>query len=70
MLVKTNIPVDLFDREIYTWKIENPDHVNTPNDLIYIIYTSGTTGKPKGVTNVHRGTINRIVWMQNRYSFR
>jgi amino acid adenylation domain-containing protein len=66
--VETNIPViDLFDSEVYTGEIENPEHVNTPNDLIYIIYTSGTTGKPKGVMNVHTGTINRIVWMQNRY---
>ena len=57
--VEMNIPViDLFDEEVYTGETKNPEHVNTPNDLIYIIYTSGTTGKPKGVMIEHRGVIN------------
>ncbi len=57
--VRTNIPViDLFDKAIYTGEIGNPEHVNTPNDLIYIIYTSGTTGRPKGVMIEHDGIVN------------
>ena len=39
----------------------------TSNNLAYAIYTSGTTGSPKGVTITHRGIVNRIQWMNNRY---
>src|SRR4051794_15531315 len=27
---------------------QNPEHINTPDDLVYVIYTSGSTGVPKG----------------------
>lgn len=33
----------------------------------YLIYTSGSTGEPKGVINEHRGIVNRLRWMQERY---
>ncbi len=33
-------------------------------DSAYVIYTSGTTGQPKGVTNLHSGLLNRLLWMQ------
>ncbi|MDP3704829.1 MAG: amino acid adenylation domain-containing protein [Legionellaceae bacterium] len=36
--------------------------------LAYVMYTSGSTGKPKGVMVPHRGIINRISWMQAKYS--
>ncbi|MFJ4095174.1 amino acid adenylation domain-containing protein [Kitasatospora sp. NPDC089913] len=36
-------------------------------DLAYIIYTSGSTGRPKGVAIPHRGIVNRLLWMQDRY---
>ena len=60
--VEMNIPViDLFDENVYTGETKNPEHVNTPNDLIYIIYTSGTTGKPKGVMNQHKGRLIELI---------
>ncbi|HEX6755516.1 MAG TPA: amino acid adenylation domain-containing protein [Mycobacteriales bacterium] len=34
----------------------------------YLIYTSGSTGRPKGVPNAHRGIVNRLAWMQDRFS--
>ena len=37
------------------------------DNLSYVIYTSGSTGKPKGVMNTHRGIVNRLLWMQDRY---
>ncbi len=37
------------------------------DNLAYLIFTSGSTGKPKGVMNSHRGIVNRILWMQERY---
>ena len=57
--VETNIPIiDLFDGEVYTGETKNLEHVNKPNDLLYVIYTSGTTGKPKGVMIEHTGVVN------------
>ena len=38
-----------------------------PDNLAYVIYTSGSTGRPKGAMNTHRGIVNRLLWMQDRY---
>ncbi|HEV3456261.1 MAG TPA: amino acid adenylation domain-containing protein, partial [Thermoanaerobaculia bacterium] len=38
-----------------------------PDNLAYVIYTSGSTGKPKATMNSHRGIVNRLLWMQQRY---
>ncbi|WP_149038132.1 amino acid adenylation domain-containing protein, partial [Kitasatospora sp. MBT63] len=38
-----------------------------PDDPVYMIYTSGTTGRPKGCRNTHRGFVNRVRWMQDRF---
>ncbi|WP_055546111.1 non-ribosomal peptide synthetase [Streptomyces kanamyceticus] len=50
---------------------EEPDgpvaHGAGPDTLAYMIYTSGSTGQPKGVLNTHRGIVNRLLWMQDRY---
>ncbi|WP_437305959.1 amino acid adenylation domain-containing protein [Sorangium sp. So ce388] len=39
-----------------------------PDHLAYTIYTSGSTGRPKGAGNSHRGLLNRLQWMQERYA--
>jgi amino acid adenylation domain-containing protein len=39
----------------------------SPENLAYVIYTSGSTGRPKGTLNTHRGIVNRLDWMQERY---
>jgi amino acid adenylation domain-containing protein len=49
---------------------DNPKNLTKPDNLIYVIYTSGTTGKPKGVCNIHSGSVNRITWMQNEYKLK
>ena len=38
-----------------------------PDNACYAIYTSGSTGKPKGVLNLHKGIVNRLLWMQEAY---
>ncbi|GAA2598855.1 amino acid adenylation domain-containing protein [Actinomadura fulvescens] len=39
----------------------------SPDHAAYVIYTSGSTGRPKGVVNTHRGLLNRLLWMQERF---
>jgi amino acid adenylation domain-containing protein len=38
-----------------------------PHDLAYVIYTSGSTGQPKGVMIDHRGALNTIVDINQRF---
>ncbi|HKH47321.1 MAG TPA: amino acid adenylation domain-containing protein, partial [Thermoanaerobaculia bacterium] len=45
----------------------NPSGHTLPAHLAYVIYTSGSTGRPKGTLNSHRGIVNRLLWMQERY---
>ncbi len=39
----------------------------TPDHPAYVIYTSGSTGRPKGAVIPHRGIVNRLCWMQDRF---
>lgn len=57
------------DNSFYTSNIENPPHVNKPDDLVYIIYTSGSTGKPKGVMLKHKNIVNFIFAMLKEMKF-
>ncbi|MGJ3561502.1 AMP-binding protein [Streptomyces sp. INA 01156] len=41
-----------------------------PDNPAYVIYTSGSTGRPEGVPVPHRGIVNRLLWMQDRYGLR
>ncbi|MDB9524394.1 amino acid adenylation domain-containing protein [Oscillatoria sp. CS-180] len=38
-----------------------------PTDLAYVIYTSGSTGLPKGVMIDHRGTVNTVLDINQRF---
>lgn len=42
--------------------------VQRQQDLAYVIFTSGSTGKPKGVMIDHRGALNTIVDLNQRFS--
>jgi len=42
--------------------------IQKPEDLAYVIYTSGSTGLPKGVMTDHRGAVNTILDMNERFS--
>lgn len=39
-----------------------------PEDLAYVIYTSGSTGLPKGVMIDHRGALNTVLDINQRFS--
>ena len=41
--------------------------VQAPEDLAYVIYTSGSTGTPKGVMIDHRGAVNTILDVNQRF---
>ncbi len=42
--------------------------VAAPDDLAYVIYTSGSTGQPKGVVIDHRGAMNTILDLNQRFA--
>lgn len=42
--------------------------IQTPDDLAYLIYTSGSTGVPKGVMINHRGAVNTVIDINQRFN--
>lgn len=49
-------------------KMALPETVQRPDDLAYVIYTSGSTGLPKGVMIDHRGAVNTILDINERFA--
>ncbi|MFE2149214.1 amino acid adenylation domain-containing protein [Streptomyces lavendulae] len=44
-----------------------PTVTRQPDDLAYVIYTSGSTGQPKGVMISHRGAVNTVLDINDRF---
>ena len=44
-----------------------PETVQAADDLAYVIFTSGSTGLPKGVMIDHRGAVNTVFDVNQRY---
>jgi amino acid adenylation domain-containing protein len=42
--------------------------IQQPTDLAYVIYTSGSTGAPKGVMIDHRGAVNTVLDINQRFN--
>ncbi|MQB34207.1 amino acid adenylation domain-containing protein [Rhizobium rhizogenes] len=63
---------------VRTWCVDRADHwppaasgyvrpVQQVTDLAYVIYTSGSTGQPKGVAIDHRGAVNTLLDLNDRF---
>jgi amino acid adenylation domain-containing protein len=46
---------------------EKPASAVAPDHLAYVIYTSGSTGRPKGIALCHRGVVNNICDLNERF---
>ena len=44
-----------------------PPAAGDPEDIAYVIYTSGSTGQPKGVVIDHRGAVNTVQDINERF---
>ncbi|WP_144695839.1 non-ribosomal peptide synthetase [Chitinophaga vietnamensis] len=69
LITESRFGVPAFSGEVWMideWQgdshaVQNPEPVNTSDDISYIIYTSGSTGKPKGAVIRHSGAVNVVV---------
>ncbi|MEM7592462.1 MAG: amino acid adenylation domain-containing protein, partial [Cyanobacteria bacterium P01_A01_bin.83] len=57
----------LDDPELSHENKEPLELIQTADDLAYLIYTSGSTGTPKGVAIEHRGAVNTIIDINQRF---
>ncbi len=55
-------------KEIALRSEQEPEMINTPEDLIYLIYTSGSTGQPKGTMLRHRNVSNFLNYEKEAFS--
>ncbi|NET07728.1 MAG: amino acid adenylation domain-containing protein [Symploca sp. SIO2B6] len=55
------------DQHLSNESQEPLEPIQTPEDLAYLIYTSGSTGVPKGVMINHRGPVNTIIDINQRF---
>jgi amino acid adenylation domain-containing protein len=67
--VRNLILLDLETEAIAKQSPLNPPVVSEASDRAYVLYTSGSSGQPKGVEGTHRGAMNRMQWMWERYPF-
>ncbi len=69
--VTTNWPADLTQIPVTLQMVEDSQRLwqvnQAPTDLAYVIYTSGSTGTPKGVMIDHRGAVNTILDINQRF---
>ena len=62
----TSMPATTLGRQ----GVARPSVEHAPDDPLYGYYTSGSTGRPKCALNVHRGLLNRFLYMTKRYGGR
>ena len=50
-------------------KSGSPLKITNNDSLAYVMYTSGSTGRPKGAMNIHKGIVNYLAYMINKFQF-
>ena len=63
----TSQPTVVVNTEHLHESVENLQVPVRPQDPAYMMFTSGSTGMPKGAINHHKGFVNRLWNMQQRY---
>ncbi|QXJ21808.1 amino acid adenylation domain-containing protein [Actinomadura graeca] len=58
---------DLLERAAEDEDITDPAACRSLTDLAYVIFTSGSTGEPKGVMIDHRGVVNTVLDINDRF---
>ena len=67
--VRNLILLDAEKEQIKSESSKNPNTHSSHAERLYVLYTSGSSGRPKGVEGTHRGALNRMEWMWERYPF-
>jgi len=70
VLPPSNAQLIRLDRQLSEFVLSSADNpvINVaPDQLAYVLYTSGSTGRPKAVGVPHKGLLNRLLWMQERF---
>ncbi len=63
----TTIELCLDNQDFAQSSTEPLEPIQNPDNLAYLIYTSGSTGVPKGVMINHRGAVNTILDINQRF---
>ncbi|RAL24620.1 non-ribosomal peptide synthetase [Thermoflavimicrobium daqui] len=65
------VVLELNHKDIFATASKDKPMVHvTPEHLVSVYYTSGSTGVPKGVANLHKGWVNRMIWMQRYFKLK
>lgn len=68
---KSNPSLLYLDQNVWMdFSKEEPECVNSADDVMTVLYTSGSTGNPKGVLLTHKGYMNRLQWHQSVFQLK
>ena len=66
-ITQLSINEETIEESVVFSKDFTAETLQKPTDLAYVIYTSGSTGTPKGVMINHRGVVNTILDINQRF---